>query len=208
MEDYKGVKEGVVGGTVWSESEKAITRLEEIQMSMEKKIRDIRGELDEDIMGDEFRQWSPFQVGEILSGREAEYGWTGELMETTKVEDIFKEEIRYEEFAPEREEFIYDPDYVPTLLLSHGEIKEKMLEDLAKKPVFDPTVMTISDLRVKKDITRISRLNNGIPVYLFRYKWSDSLSVGVMAQDVERVIPEAVVTIDGVKAVNYSMLRG
>jgi hypothetical protein len=64
-----------------------------------------------------------------------------------------------------------------------------------------------SDVNVKKDITRISKLKNGIPVYLFRYKWGNKMNIGVMAQDVEKIIPDAVVEINGIKAVNYSMLN-
>ena len=72
---------------------------------------------------------------------------------------------------------------------------------------YTPPTLTMSDIAVKKDITRISKLKNGIPVYLFRYKWGNKMNVGVMAQDVEKIIPDAVVEINGIKAVNYSMLN-
>lgn len=65
-----------------------------------------------------------------------------------------------------------------------------------------------SDRRLKFDIRKVGKLANGIPTYLFRYK-KDPLQVhfGVMADEVEPVIPKAVVyDKNGYAAVNYSML--
>ena len=62
------------------------------------------------------------------------------------------------------------------------------------------------DRRLKRDISRIGRLKNGLPVYLFRYKWSEGLRVGLMADEVERVHPEAVLEGPlGFKLVNYNL---
>ena len=70
--------------------------------------------------------------------------------------------------------------------------------------------MMLSDKRVKKDIKRIGETSKGFPLYLFRYLWdvaNESPRIGVMAQDVEQVMPEAVITRpDGVKTVNYAMV--
>ena len=72
-----------------------------------------------------------------------------------------------------------------------------------------------SDMRLKKNIERIGTLPNGLPFYSFEYIDSfkdDPMAgkghfTGVMAQDVEKVIPEAVITMaNGYKAVNYGML--
>ena len=40
----------------------------------------------------------------------------------------------------------------------------------------------------------------------YNYKWSDPSDrrIGVIAQDVEKIMPEAVVEIDGVKHVDYT----
>lgn len=65
-----------------------------------------------------------------------------------------------------------------------------------------------SDRRLKHDVRRIGTTDKGIPIYTFRYN-SDGSSkhVGVMAQDVEKVMPWAVVEMDnGYKAVNYDMV--
>lgn len=60
-----------------------------------------------------------------------------------------------------------------------------------------------SDERVKEDIEHVGELDSGDPIYLFRYKGSDDPHVGVMAQEVEKKDPEAVIPINGVKHVNY-----
>lgn len=65
----------------------------------------------------------------------------------------------------------------------------------------------LSDVRVKRDIVPVSRLPNGLQLYRFRYRWSDQLYVGVMAQDVLLFMPNAVVLgPDGYLRVEYSRL--
>jgi hypothetical protein len=64
-----------------------------------------------------------------------------------------------------------------------------------------------SDRRVKTDIVRVGMLRAGIPLYRFRYFWSDEVHVGVMAQDVLAVVPEAVVIdASGIMRVDYRRL--
>lgn len=63
-----------------------------------------------------------------------------------------------------------------------------------------------SDRRVKTDIVRIGAMDNGLPLYSFRYKGKPEFHMGVMAQDVEKVKPEAVIEINGIKHVNYGAL--
>lgn len=67
-------------------------------------------------------------------------------------------------------------------------------------------MMTIaSDRRVKEDVRRVGELDNGLPVYSFRYKGSPTTQIGLMAQDVERQNPEAVADFFGTKRVNYKL---
>jgi polysaccharide export outer membrane protein len=67
--------------------------------------------------------------------------------------------------------------------------------------------VTPSDIRLKRDISKLGELDNGLWLYRFRYLWSDTYYVGVMAQEVERVVPEAVVRdADGYLRVNYDRL--
>ena len=67
------------------------------------------------------------------------------------------------------------------------------------------TVLSLSDENAKENIEEIGELNDGTNIYLFNYKGQDTPSVGVMAQDVEKSQPDAVVTgNDGYKRVNYA----
>lgn len=61
-----------------------------------------------------------------------------------------------------------------------------------------------SDIRIKENISRVGTLDNGLPVYSFRYKSGGPQQIGVMAQDVEKVKPHAVAEVNGIKMVNYS----
>jgi polysaccharide biosynthesis/export protein len=66
---------------------------------------------------------------------------------------------------------------------------------------------TPSDVRLKRDIALVDRLPNGIKLYRYRYRWSDQIYVGVMAQEVVRIVPDAVVQgPDGFLRVNYARL--
>lgn len=60
-----------------------------------------------------------------------------------------------------------------------------------------------SDRRLKKNIKRIGYADNGLPIYSFTYIWGGPVQLGFMAQDVEKVAPEAVVEVNGFKAVDY-----
>ena len=68
-----------------------------------------------------------------------------------------------------------------------------------------------SDERLKENIKKIGTLDNGLNLYSYNYKDGYDLpegrQIGVMAQEVEKVIPEAVVMeADGFRAVNYALL--
>jgi hypothetical protein len=64
-----------------------------------------------------------------------------------------------------------------------------------------------SDRRLKRDIVLLTRLTNSIGLYRFRYLWSDTVYVGVMAQEVAEIAPEAVTRgTDGFLRVNYERL--
>jgi hypothetical protein len=64
-----------------------------------------------------------------------------------------------------------------------------------------------SDIRLKRDIARVGTLDNGLPLYRYKYNWSDQVYVGVMAQEAADVAPDAVVKgDDGYLRVNYARL--
>jgi hypothetical protein len=71
----------------------------------------------------------------------------------------------------------------------------------------------ISDINAKQNIQKIGVLDNGLNLYKYEYKpefqeeWGYGTQIGVMAQEVEQVKPEAVMQLaNGLKAVNYSMV--
>lgn len=67
----------------------------------------------------------------------------------------------------------------------------------------------ISDKRLKRSIRLLTKLQNGIKIYAFKYLWSDEVYVGVMAQDLLKnpIWKDAVITkANGFYAVNYAKL--
>jgi hypothetical protein len=50
-----------------------------------------------------------------------------------------------------------------------------------------------SDIMLKHDITLLGHLDNGLGFYRFSYNGSDKAYVGVIAQEVQQVMPQAVV---------------
>lgn len=68
--------------------------------------------------------------------------------------------------------------------------------------------MIFSDRRIKTDIKKIGESDSGFPLYTFRYKGESPMArhIGLMAQDVEKDLPEAVLhTPGGIKVVDYGM---
>jgi hypothetical protein len=72
---------------------------------------------------------------------------------------------------------------------------------------------SLSDINAKQNIQKIGVLDNGLNLYKYEYKpeyqaeGGYGIQIGVMAQEVEQVIPDAVMQrADGLKAVNYSMV--
>ena len=72
----------------------------------------------------------------------------------------------------------------------------------------------MSDIRTKENIKYLGELTNGLPFYEFEYKpefkavGGEGKFIGVMAQDVEKVQPKAVIELpSGYKMVNYGALQ-
>lgn len=75
----------------------------------------------------------------------------------------------------------------------------------ASRPCF--LILCVSDIRLKRDVTLLAHLDNGLGLYRYRYAWSDTSYVGVMAQEVAARFPDAVTQgPDGFLRVNYSSL--
>lgn len=67
-------------------------------------------------------------------------------------------------------------------------------------------ITAFSDRRSKVSISRVGTGWRGLPLYLFRYVWGGPHRVGVMAQDVARVLPEAVHDLGRLLVVDYRKL--
>lgn len=65
------------------------------------------------------------------------------------------------------------------------------------------SIGTLSDERAKEDIEKIGQLRDGQNVYRFRYKGDKTPQIGLIAQEVEKLDPGAVVEFRGRKYVNY-----
>ena len=63
-----------------------------------------------------------------------------------------------------------------------------------------------SDIRLKTNIKRIGTHPAGVGLYEFDYIWGGGKQVGVMAQELEQVRPDAVFEVDGFKAVDYGRI--
>ena len=72
----------------------------------------------------------------------------------------------------------------------------------------DSAIVAPSDIRLKRDINLVARRDDGLGLYSYRYLWSDTVYVGVMAQEVALRHPEAVVrgALDDYLRVDYSRL--
>jgi len=64
-----------------------------------------------------------------------------------------------------------------------------------------------SDRRLKRDIEQVGTHESGIGIFRFKYLWSDTPYIGVMAQEVAERFPEAVSVGPGdFMAVDYAAL--
>lgn len=70
------------------------------------------------------------------------------------------------------------------------------------------SMFAASDRRLKKNIFKVGELDNGLNVYQYRYISGAGPYIGVMADEVEKIVPEALgPEIDGYKTVDYSKLE-
>jgi hypothetical protein len=113
---------------------------------------------------------------------------------------------------------VFKKPYVPPHLTMFGKVNELTQagtsggKEGTAGPPNDPAYMT-SDVTLKTNINRVGTHPLGFGLYLFEYKdaFRDELGTGrrfgVMAQEVEKVVPAAVrMNAAGYKMVNYSLL--
>jgi len=65
--------------------------------------------------------------------------------------------------------------------------------------------LALSDRRLKTDIHKVGESDSGFPLYTFRYKWDGPMTrhIGLMAQDIEKERPGAVIHTPVGMAVDY-----
>lgn len=73
---------------------------------------------------------------------------------------------------------------------------------------YSSAAIFVSDARLKRDIALIGRRDDGLGIYSYRYLWSDTAFVGVLAQEVALRYPAAVVRdpLFGYLGVDYARL--
>lgn len=63
-----------------------------------------------------------------------------------------------------------------------------------------------SDRRLKTEIKQIGVADNGLNIYSYKYVWGGPTQLGYMADEVEKIMPQAVGESNGYKTVNYGMI--
>jgi hypothetical protein len=66
--------------------------------------------------------------------------------------------------------------------------------------------LLFSDRRLKEDIKRVGETDDGLGIFTYRYKGHPTTHMGVMAQDVQKVKPDAVKKVGGYLAVDYGAI--
>ena len=103
-----------------------------------------------------------------------------------------------------------DPTPDPNIDNLHGAqtlVKQLNLLNEQVKTSTSTSTAVPSDARLKRDIELLGRLESGIGIYRYRYLWSETVYVGVMAQEVAEIMPHAVRRAsDGYLRVDYEKL--
>ena len=82
---------------------------------------------------------------------------------------------------------------------------QNTLSNLQNQISGDTTTGNFSDRRLKTNIVKIGQYMNGLNKYSWTYLWGEN-STGAMADEVEKLIPEAIGIRLGFKTVNYALL--
>jgi outer membrane immunogenic protein len=73
---------------------------------------------------------------------------------------------------------------------------------------YTSSVFLPSDIRLKRDVALVARRSDGLGIYRYKYLWSDDVYVGVVAQEVALIRPDAVARdpLHGYLSVDYGRL--
>lgn len=68
------------------------------------------------------------------------------------------------------------------------------------------SLLAMSDVRTKRDVSRLYTRPDGLGVYAFRYRGVEGWHIGLMAQEVEAVRPDAIANDNGLLLIDYDRL--
>jgi len=120
--------------------------------------------------------------GAALQGAQAQLA-AGTAEQQTQQADLT---ARYQQFLQERGYPFQVAQFLANIAMGTGALSGSTTTTTQPAGFF-------SDERLKKDAVRIGETDEGVPIYSFRYKGDDGpKQIGLMAQDVEQVHPEAV----------------
>lgn len=100
-----------------------------------------------------------------------------------------------------------------SLLTQAGQYSKEKSHDGGKSGLGNALSMVasaaaMSDPRLKRNIVRIGETPEGIPTYEYEYLWDDTKRIGVMADEVAELKPEALgPVVAGYRSVDYSKLQ-
>ena len=77
---------------------------------------------------------------------------------------------------------------------------------MAPTGTFSGIAGLFSDRRLKTNIKQIGVADNGLNIYSYKYVWGGPTQLGYMADEVEKIVPQAVGESNGYKTVNYGMI--
>jgi Chaperone of endosialidase len=147
--------------------------------------------------------WDEIRVGAVVGA-----GWEGKFNGfNVAVEYLYKHYGKEDLTAGLARTCVAGTQACPTAAGSSAPLSFTMASNTIRARVGVPLEYLFSDIRLKRDIAPLSRLDNGIQLYRYRYLWSDEVYVGVMAQEVLEIVPSAVVAgFDGFLRVDYGQL--
>ena len=112
-------------------------------------------------------------------------------------------------FAPTSQYGIQAPDFMGATAANYAQQSQQAQASQASMASLlgglgSAGMTFLSDRRLKTDARKVGKLDNGLDVWLFRYKGDSRFQIGVMADEVADVHPEAVAdTPLGFKMVDY-----
>lgn len=77
---------------------------------------------------------------------------------------------------------------------------------LAPTGTFSGAAGLFSDRRLKTNIKQVGVADNGLNIYSYNYVWGGPTQLGYMADEVEKIAPQAVGEAHGYKTVDYGMI--